>query len=138
MQFEDTSKPLSDEEIRDFEKKARVKLPEAFKRHYITYNGGYPVDAEAVEGIEHTFPLHGFFPLTHGSLTIESVKKDLAEDFGLTDAIPFAYDQGSNIFYISTSEANFGAVFQITAETRDRFLVTESFEDFLEGLRSVQ
>ncbi|WP_257819004.1 SMI1/KNR4 family protein [Burkholderia glumae] len=75
MKFEDTSKPLSDEEIRDFEKKARVKLPEAFKRHYITYNGGYPVDAEAVEGIEHTFPLHGFFPLTHGSLTIESVKK---------------------------------------------------------------
>lgn len=137
MQYEDTEQAVSDNDLREFEKVAQVRLPEAFKRHYLAHNGGYPVDVEEVVGRDHVFPFHGFFPMKYGSLRIETVRKDLAEDFDLSNAIPFAYDQGSNIFYISTSSSDGGAVFQVTADTRDKFFVCETFDQFLDGLRTV-
>lgn len=135
MRYEDTEQTLSGRDLDAFEHATKVHLPEAFKRHYLDYNGGYPVDVERVVGRDHIFPFHGFFPLKYGGLTIEMVKKDLVEDFGLSDAIPFAYDQGGNIFYITTIGNANGAVLQITADTREKFFVCNSFEKFLSGLQ---
>lgn len=135
MQYDDTEEAVSDNDIREFELLAQVNFPEALKRHYLAHNGGYPVGVEEVIGRDYVFPFQGFFPLKYGALTIEKMRKDLVEDFGLPNAIPFAYDQGSNIFYISTSPVDFGAVFQITAETKEKFFVCETFDQFLDGLR---
>ena len=137
MQYEDTEQALSHNDLCEFEQIAQFRLPEAFKRHYLAHNGGFPVDVEEVAGRDHVFPFHGFFPMKYGALKIEAVRKDLAEDFGLSNAIPFAYDQGSNIFYISTSPSDGGAVFQVTADTKDKFFVCETFDQFLDGLRTV-
>jgi SMI1-KNR4 cell-wall len=134
MHYEDTEQALSREDIDQFEKAAGVTLPEAFKQHYLSHNGGYPVDVEDVVGAQYIFPFHGFLPLKYGALPIEMVRKDLADDFEIVEAIPFAYDQGSNIFYISTCSADFGVVYQVTAETKNRFTVCNSFEEFLKGL----
>ncbi|RQN39708.1 SMI1/KNR4 family protein [Paraburkholderia tropica] len=135
MRYEDTEQSLSANDLDAFEHVTKIRLPEAFKRHYLGHNGGYPVDVERVVGLDHVFPFHGFFPLKYGALTIEMMKKDLAEDFGLSDAIPFAYDQGSNIFYIATTCNDCGAVLQITADTKDIFFVCNSFDQFLNGLQ---
>jgi cell wall assembly regulator SMI1 len=137
MQYEDTNQTVTDTDISEFEHAMQIDLPESFRRHYLAHNGGYPVDVEEVSGRDYVFPFHGFFPLKYGALTIEVVKKDLAEDFGLSNAIPFAYDQGSNIFYISTEPSDFGSVFQITADTKEKFFVCDTFDQFLDGLRSV-
>ncbi|KVR80880.1 hypothetical protein WK24_29120 [Burkholderia vietnamiensis] len=137
VQYEDTEQAVSDNDLRELEQVVQVSLPEAFKQHYLAHNGGYPVDVEEVVGRDYVFPFYGFFPLKYGALRIETVRKDLAEDFGISNAIPFAYDQGSNIFYISTAPSDFGAVLQVTADTKDRFFVCETFDQFLDGLRTV-
>ncbi|WP_310634467.1 SMI1/KNR4 family protein [Paraburkholderia sp.] len=135
MRYDDTEQTLLESDLDDFEHATNVHLPEAFRRHYLDHNGGYPVDVEKVVGLDHIFPFHGFLPLKYGALTIEAVKTDLAEDFGLPDAIPFAYDQGGNIFFIATKGIDEGSVLQITADTREIFFVCKSFPQFLSGLQ---
>ena len=42
MEFEQTEKQLSESDLKIFEEKFQINLPDAFKEHYLISNGGYP------------------------------------------------------------------------------------------------
>ncbi|WP_206541012.1 SMI1/KNR4 family protein [Chryseobacterium angstadtii] len=42
MEFEQTEKQLTETDLKNFEKTLQINLPDDFKKHYLTYNGGYP------------------------------------------------------------------------------------------------
>jgi cell wall assembly regulator SMI1 len=136
-EFEETEKMLTKEDIAQFENTLKAKLPDDFKNHYLKYNGGYPT-FEYVKGAKHIFTINGFMPIKYGTLSIEQTIEDYKKS-GLifNDKIPFAYDNGGNIFFISTNQNNYGAIFigeSEFLEDENRFyFVNNSFSEFLDS-----
>lgn len=132
MQFEQSEKKLTREELNDFEESCQVSLPGDFRQHYLNYNGGYP-PCEYVKGLENIFTINGFDPIKYGSLPIELIIADHQRS-GITfeKKVPFAYDNGGNIFLISEN----GAIHILESEfleDKNYILVSESFTDFLDS-----
>ncbi|UZT97377.1 SMI1/KNR4 family protein [Chryseobacterium fluminis] len=130
MEFEQTEKQLTELEISEFEKTNGINLPEDFIQHYLNYNGGYP-PYEYVKGVRNIFTINGFNSLKYGSLPIEQIIADYRKSGIIFEKkIPFAYDNGGNVFVISEN----GQVHIIEAEflaDKKFILVSETFTDFL-------
>ena len=134
MEFEQYEQKLTTEELAAFEQQYNITLPKAFKEHYLQYNGGYP-PYENVKGTKHLFTINSFYPIKYGVLPIEKIISDY-EKSGIVfdDKIPFAYDNGGNIYLISVAQNTYGYIYIIEtecAEDKVFVLVSESFTDFL-------
>ena len=136
MIFEQTERQLTKAEITAFEQQYEIELPETFKQHYLQYNGGYP-PYEYLKGADHIFTINGFYPIKYGRLTIEKLISDYQKSgINLTKAIPFAYDNGGNIYLLSVEKSTCGQVFIMEAESEDNkknLLVAKSFTHFLDS-----
>ncbi|WP_420911838.1 SMI1/KNR4 family protein [Chryseobacterium angstadtii] len=84
-----------------------------------------------MKGIQHVFTINGFNPIKYGLLPIEKIIQDYKESGIVFDKkIPFAYDNGGNIFLLSEE----GSVHIIEAEflkNKNFIPVSESFTEFL-------
>ena len=134
MEFEQYEQQLTEEELSAFEYQYDVALPKDFKEHYLQYNGGYP-PYENVKGKQHRFTINSFYPIKYGVLPIEKIISDY-EKSGIVfeDKIPFAYDNGGNIYLISVAQNTYGYIYIVEAERAEDkafVLVSESFTDFL-------
>lgn len=132
MEFEETEQQLTELDIKNFEESSKIILPEDFKNHYLLYNGGYP-PYEYVKGIRNIFTINGFNPIKYGRLPIEKIIEDYKSSGVVFEKkIPFAYDNGGNVFLISEE----GNIYIIEAEflnDKNFILVSESFTDFLKS-----
>lgn len=130
MEFEQTEKQLTESDLKNFEESFKINLPDEFKNHYLTYNGGYP-PYEYVKGVKNIFTINGFNPIKYGSLPIEQIIADYKKsEITFEKKIPFAYDNGGNVYLISED----GSVHIIEAEfieDKNYILVSESFKDFI-------
>jgi hypothetical protein len=136
MEFEQTAQNLSAEDLKDFEVELNLSLPEDFKSHYLKYNGGYP-PFEHVKGINHEFTINGFIPIKYGLVPIEETISDYKKS-GITfgKKMPFAFDNGDNIYLISLDNEDYGSIYLIESEflnveDKKYYKVSNSFTDFL-------
>ncbi|KLT66313.1 SMI1/KNR4 family protein [Pedobacter sp. BMA] len=130
MQFEQSEKQVTQEELNNFEENFQVSLPDDFRQHYLNYNGGYP-RYDYIKGLKNIFTINGFDSIKYGTLPIEQIIADHKKS-GITfeKKIPFAYDNGGNVFLISED----GAIYILESEflkDKNYILVSESFTDFL-------
>ncbi|GIJ93219.1 SMI1/KNR4 family protein [Capnocytophaga stomatis] len=134
MEFSQTEQKLTSADMDDFERKIGLKLPQDFKEHYLKFNGGYP-SFEYVKGLRNIFTINGFDSIKYGALPIEKLIDDFQESgVDFNNKIPFASDNGDNIFLISLDDSDYGKIYIIEAEfleDKNYILVSESFTDFL-------
>jgi hypothetical protein len=134
MPFENSKQNLSEHDFISLANTIGCDIPTPFIEHYKSNNGGYP-EENYVLGIDHEFTFQGFFPIKYGNQTIESIHSDVL-DWGVVDKfIPFGFDDGGNIFYISLTPCTQGNVFLLTTDTHDIFKVCADFETFLNSLK---
>ena len=101
MEFEQSEQQLTITELITFENSFSRNIPIDFKEHYLKYNGGYP-PYENLKGLQNIFTINGFYPIKYGRLPIEKIIKDYKNSgIDFIDKIPFAYDNGGNIYLIS-------------------------------------
>lgn len=134
MEFEQTEQQLTTAELAAFEQQFNIKLPMAFKEHYLKHNGGYP-PYEYVKGIANVLTINGFYPIKYGRLPVEKIIADYGKNGIVFDGkIPFAYDNGGNMYLISLEADTYGHIFIIETEfleDKNYTLVSKSFTDFL-------
>lgn len=134
MEFLQTEQKLTLADIDDFERKIGLKLPQDFKEHYLKFNGGYPA-FEYVKGVKNIFTINSFDSIKYGVLPIEKLIDDFQKSgVDFNHKIPFANDNGDNIFLISLDSSDYGKIYIIEAEfleDKNYILVSESFTDFI-------
>lgn len=82
------------------------------------------------------FLLGGFLSFSHGKLPIEKRYKELLEDWpNLLGMIPFAYDDGENLFLISTVSESYGEVKIWLIDENELDIVSASFSSFINKLK---
>ncbi|EMM5118694.1 hypothetical protein AFL46_03390 [Providencia stuartii] len=109
-------KSLSNDELNQFELLFIAKLPEAFKRHYLTINGGFIGEDSNINSY-----FGGFNPIKYGKLPIEKLIEDIGDlDVILNNKsvhyeqgsfIPFGYDNGGNTLLLSLKKDSYGEVY---------------------------
>ncbi|MDH6373875.1 hypothetical protein M2444_005718 [Paenibacillus sp. PastF-3] len=127
-------------EIREFEGKYVLKLPEQYIDFLLKYNGGYPetstfkISDEEGESVVNKF---------YG---IGDMKGNLAKVFEVLDGelpegfISIASDPGGNEICIGISEKYFGKIYfwmhdmESDEEMENMFFLKNSFNDFFENL----
>jgi hypothetical protein len=133
-----TEKLLTDEEFRTFEGLFRREIPPSFKGHYMADNGGFPSE-EDVEDRKWGLPVNGFHPIKYGRGTIENVIDDVecidppdqkCGYWAKFSYIPFAYDAGGNIIFLSLNDTDYGNVYIYAPDGGNIKRVSSSFEDF--------
>lgn len=134
MEFEQSEQQLTITELITFENSFSRNIPIDFKEHYLKYNGGYP-PYENLKGLQNNFTINGFYPIKYGRLPIEKIIKDYKNSgIDFIDKIPFAYDNGGNIYLISIETNTYGYVYILEVdflEEKNYILVSKSFSDFL-------
>lgn len=112
--FIDTEKELKEDDILNFENKHNIILPDEVKKHYLMYNGGYPEKSVFVlEDDEREYIVNYFFSIECGEgLALEKFLPLLGDENIFPQwLVPFADDEGGNLFCYSIKEINYGAIY---------------------------
>jgi cell wall assembly regulator SMI1 len=132
IKFENVKEQLTHDDLTNFEKKNKLTLPEAYKKHLLTYNGGYP-EKEYFQGIEIAY----FNSIKYGKSTLLQDVLDMIGDILPKDYLPIAYDGGDNQICIYLKEGDkYGYIYYLPmdmGEIEPEFLA-KSLNEFLEGL----
>jgi len=131
INFKYSEQKLTKEEIQQFENEFQIKLPNELKELLLKYNGGVLNN----EMKDYAFGL--LFPINYGVNTMNDVIDTLqiTEQHIPREYIPFADDQGGNIFTISTKIEDYGNIYyweMDVGEPRKNF-VANSLEEFFTG-----
>lgn len=130
--LEESEKRINLDDIRNFETSNNLALPNDFISFYLINNGGYLPE----EDEPNPFLLGGFFSFSHGKLPIEKRYKELLEDWpNLLGMIPFAYDDGGNLFLISTVSESYGEVKIWLTDENELDTVSASFLSYINELK---
>ena len=141
-ELKNTQQRLTEREILEFETSLARKLPEAFRNHYIAFNGGAPAE-EDVERGEWGLPVHGFNPIKHGRLTVERLINDLdvispeESPYGSwvkLSFVPFAYDAGAHLIFLSLRNQDYESIYIYDPDGGAIKKIADSFEEFLSRL----
>jgi len=131
---------LTEAEYEEFERLFVRPPPPAFKAYYMRANGGY-VSEEDAEADKFGLPVSGFDPIKYGKSPIEEGIESLADiepnEFGAWqkyEFIPFAYDSGDNIVFLSLREQDYESVYIFDMNVGTIAMVAPSFETFLSKL----
>lgn len=135
ISLEESEQSLTEQEWQTFAHTIEYPLPESFKAFYLQHNGGY-LEPLFVDGEEYAPLIHGFVPITHGSLTIEQLMIDMqyAWDILQEVCIPFASDPGGNSFLLRLHPEHYGEVVVWLEEDESIVPCRHSFADLLENL----
>ncbi|ATY91944.1 SMI1/KNR4 family protein [Pectobacterium atrosepticum] len=132
-------KELTSQEISDFESIFSVSIPDSFKDHYLKINGGFVSESD-VEAELWGLPVNGFNPIKYGQVTIERLIEDIHEIkpndeqygvWGYKQFVPFAYDFGGNVIFISLRNDDWGKVHLYASDGGNIINVDSSFTSFL-------
>lgn len=122
-------------ELEELEELLGERLPQEIKEHYIKYNGGYPKFSKHtdIEGEEYEV---NYFLTVKGYRGISSVK-ELLRDVIPTRLIPFADEEGGDLFCISVRGEDIGEIYYYNHEDDGEESVTKisnSFKEFFNNL----
>lgn len=146
MNFLKTGPSITLEEIKEVENKLNINFPREFIDHYLKYNGGVP------ENGKYLWPEGGKTKIRFSSIKYEGFVNNLEEsyeDLVLTESylpsgiVPFANDEGGNLFCISTRKEDYGVVYYCnndhynTSNKEECFTqLDKSFRHFIDSLSS--
>ncbi|MDN4619345.1 SMI1/KNR4 family protein [Paenibacillus sp. PsM32] len=135
ISLEESEQSLTEQEWQTFAQKIEYPLPDSFKDFYLQHNGGY-LETLFIDGEEYAPLIHGFMPITHGSLTIEQSMIDMqyAWDILQEVCIPFASDPGGNSFLLRIVPQHYGEVVVWLEEEESIIPCRDSFTDLLDDL----
>lgn len=132
---------LTSQELQAFASGFSVDLPDAFTAHYLRVNGGVVAETDAEAGV-WGLPINGFNAIKYGSLTIECLIDDVREIYPedgslcwhYKEFIPFAYDCGGNMLFMSLKDNDYSAVYLYAPDGENIVLVAPSFQSFINRL----
>lgn len=107
-----TKKKLTIEDIMEFEKEYNLSMPNEIKQHYLLYNGGYPEKAMyVVDGREYV--INYFYSICCGEgLALEKTMPLLSDEKVFPKwLVPFANDEGGNLFCYSIKLGEEGTIY---------------------------
>ncbi|CAJ1316791.1 SMI1/KNR4 family protein [Paenibacillus sp. CFBP13512] len=135
ISLEESEQSLTEHEWQTFANSIDYPIPESFKDFYLQHNGGY-LEPLFVDGEEYAPLIHGFMPITYGSLTIEQLMIDMqyAWDILQEVCIPFASDAGGNSFLLRIVPQHYGEVVVWLEEEESIIPCRHSFAELLEDL----
>ncbi len=140
--FKNVEKTLTNEDLKEFENKFSVKLPDDFTQHYMKYNGGLP-NANWSDGDECNVPIELFLPIKYGENTIEAKMKEYADiGFNTQNKIVIASSKEDlYMYFLSLEEETFGQIFYrknlIDIKKSEWIFHCENFNKFVEGLNYI-
>lgn len=126
--FTSENPAISAEELKEFETTIGLVLPEDYKAHMLTYNGGAFVSIYLFFGLpDDGINLLGFYPIKHGDTLLVERRDYLPEKhlaIGRT---------GTGYLAMSLDEISYGNIYVHYSEVELEFLAA-SFTDFIDGL----
>lgn len=138
-----TSIALTDADLNAVERRLGFRFPDAFRKHYLMYNGGNPIQDRFVDESDMRI-VHEFLPIKASSVpTLPTLERslELLRGSGLNlpmHLIPFANDPFGNLYCFSARDEDLGAIYWVRIEGRGRpaQLLSTSLDDFLGKLRA--
>lgn len=143
--FINFAKPITEVEIEDIEKIFGLNFPLELKKHYLKFNGGFPLnDRFLMKEYDTYLSINGFMPIKFHyekikDWTLEEVyfhlrnKKALPENF-----IPFASDLGGNKICINTDTGEVYVVYMDLGNPMDNpdaiRKIADNFQYFIDNL----
>jgi hypothetical protein len=147
MKFLEISDTLLSDDVKVIENELKVTFPQDFVEHYLEFNGGYPEkDKFLWDKNDHniTTTVNTFFSLKfEGFGNIEFIYQDLVlnKKYLPNGIIPFASDDGGNLFCISCRDEDYNCVYYCNNDHYNTnnneahlTLLNKSFNDFLNNL----
>ncbi|NCT92260.1 SMI1/KNR4 family protein [Cellulomonas sp. APG4] len=133
IELTDSSSPVSAHELDALAAELPVDLPREFVALYRLHNGGTPTHGAVSDG-NQVFGVHEFYDVDD----LRFFKRDLDVDTvpaGLDPArlLPFACDQGGNVFALHGDGESAGVCFYASADDMAIHGRWASFGEFLEG-----
>lgn len=151
--FDTVAPAISSTDLDDLERALGHDLPDAFKQHYLRYNGGAPTNtqvpgdakwepAEVAMFFSVRYPLPGQDSRSEILAHFEAMRqKKVIPDYFL----PFAWDPGGNFFGLDLHDETVAyyatdlldpSLDETENYRKARRTVADSFKDFLENLES--
>ena len=108
-----THKGIEEKDLNNLEKRLHVKMPKAVREHFLTYNGGYPEKPVFVCEDGDMYVVDYFIPIKEEKgQNVEKILKLLRDDKAIPDwLIPFADEEGGNLFCFSVRESDSGSIY---------------------------
>lgn len=112
-QILDTCGKAKKEDLDRIELKFHIKIPADIRKHYLAYNGGYPERAAFTDENGEQYLVDSFIPVRNGKgRSVEKTLGLLREDDAIPDwLIPFADEDGGNLFCFSVRASDFGSIY---------------------------
>ena len=107
------------EDLDRIEQKFHVKIPAEVREHCLAYNGGYPEKPVFTDKNGDEYSVDLFIPVRDGrKRPMEETLRLLRADDGVIPdwLIPFAEEDGGNLFCFSVRESDFGAIYYYNHE----------------------
>ena len=117
--FVNIAKSINEDDIKEFEKQFEISFPDEIKKHYLKYNGGFPVNERFyMEDYDTYTSINGFIPIKYhydniDDWTMEEVYFSFNKTKGVIplNFIAFASDYGGNKFCIDVETENIFLVY---------------------------
>jgi len=94
------------------ENEFHIKIPETIREHFLTYNGGYPEKPVFVCENGETYIVDYFMTIKDREEGLEKSIRLLRDDEIMPGwLIPFAYEDGGNLFCFSVRESDYGSIY---------------------------
>ena len=136
--FYHSEKPITIEDIQEVEQKYNVRFPKPLKKLLLQYNGGtLDLGMVYIHGKPEKYAFGSLSSIKYGPNKIEDTIEylQIIEQHIPREEIPFADDQGGNIYTISTRPEDYGKIYiwyMDVGEPRREF-VANSLEEFFTG-----
>ena len=144
--FLNTKRLLTNDDLKQFESKFNVVMPEKIKKHYLKFNGGYPERSIFhLGGRDREYAVNYFFSIgCEGGKTIEKTLSIIRDDSVFPSwLVPLADETGGDIFAYSTRAGEEGAIYYYShefsyGENPEKYVtfLAKDIDTFLEALIS--
>ena len=144
--FLNTKRSLTNDDLKQFESKFNVVMPEKIKKHYLKFNGGYPERSIFhLGGRDREYAVNYFFSIgCEGRKTIEKTLSIIRDDSVFPSwLVPLADEMGGDIFAYSTRAGEEGAIYYYShefsyGENPEKYVtfLAKDIDTFLEALIS--
>lgn len=150
IKLKESESPISLDELNQFIKEFKLKLPDLYKEFILKANGGYPNLTAFGNPYEDGVEVDSFYSITIednnevDDLIISS--RDVINSHQILESnipeffYPFADDTGGAKFCLSMRQEDLGTVYLVFLDgTADEpTLISDSFEQFINGLEDIE
>lgn len=114
-----TELPASTEDVATLEARHHFLLPDDYRSHLLSTNGGFPKKRTFLkpdeEGQPVAYTLNKFYSVGTGSMTVEESLRLAGGDLH-DDLVPFSNEAGGDFFCLSVGPEDYGSVYYISHE----------------------